>query len=194
MKNLVFIVISAILTNNMVLYYFLGICPFLGVSSKIESAFGMGVAVIFVMTLANALSWLIYHLVLAKLGITFLAYVLFILVIAALVQAVEMVVRKFSPPLYRALGIFLPLITVNCAILGATLLMITWNYNFLESVVYGFAGGVGFLLIIMVMAGMREDLEFADVPKVFQGAAITLITTGMLSLVFMGFSGLISSK
>jgi len=193
MKNLILIFISTVLINNFVLYYFLGICPFLGVSGKIESAFGMGIAVIFVMTIANALSWLMYHLVLTKLGLTFLAYLLFILVIAALVQIVEMFIRKFSPPLYRALGIFLPLITVNCAILGATLLMVTKNYNFLESVVYGFAGGLGFTLIILVMAGIREDLEYADIPSVFKGAAITLITTGLLALVFMGFSGLISA-
>lgn len=193
MKELISIFISAVLINNFVLYYFLGICPFLGVSGKIESAFGMGVAVIFVMTLANALSWLIYHFILVKLGVVFLQYLVFILVIASLVQIVEMVVRKFSPPLYQALGIFLPLITVNCAILGSALLMITKNYNFLESVVYGFAGGLGFTLIIMVMAGIREELEYADVPPVFRGAAITLIITGLLALIFMGFSGLISA-
>ncbi|MEI8350278.1 MAG: electron transport complex subunit RsxA [Candidatus Omnitrophota bacterium] len=193
MKDLILIFISTVLINNFVLYYFLGICPFLGVSGKIESAFGMGVAVIFVMTIANALSWLIYHLVLVKMGLGFLAYLLFILVIAALVQIVEMFIRKFSPPLYRALGIFLPLITVNCAILGATLLMVTKNYNFIQSVVYGFAGGLGFTLIILVMAGIREDLEYADIPSVFKGAAITLVTTGLLALIFMGFSGLISA-
>ena len=153
----------------------------------------MGVAVIFVMTLANTTSWLIYHLVLVKLGLTFLAYLVFILVIAVLVQIVEMFLRKYSPPLYQALGIFLPLITVNCAILGASLLMVTKNYNFIESVIYGFSGGLGFTLIICIMAGIREELEFADVPIVFRGAAITLIITGLLALTFMGFSGLISS-
>ena len=193
MEQLLIIFISTLLINNFVLYYFLGICPFLGVSSKLESAFGMGVAVIFVMTLANTTSWLIYHLVLVKLGLTFLAYLVFILVIAVLVQIVEMFLRKYSPPLYQALGIFLPLITVNCAILGASLLMVTKNYNFIESVIYGFSGGLGFTLIICIMAGIREELEFADVPIVFRGAAITLIITGLLALTFMGFSGLISS-
>jgi electron transport complex protein RnfA len=192
MKNLLVIFISTVLINNLVLYYFLGICPFLGVSSRMESAFGMGVAVIFVMTLANALSWLIYKFILLKLGLAFLQYLVFILVIASLVQIVEMFVRKFSPPLYKALGIFLPLITVNCAILGASLLMITKNYNFLESVIYGFAGGIGFTLIIMVMASIREELEYTEVPSVFRGAAITLVITGILALVFMGFSGIIS--
>lgn len=193
MKNLLIIFISTVLINNFVLYYFLGICPFLGVSSKIESAFGMGIAVIFVMTLANTLSWLIYKFVLIGLGLEFLQYLVFILVIASLVQIVEMFVRKFSPPLYKALGIFLPLITVNCAILGASLLMVTKNYNFLESVVYGFAGGIGFTLIIMVMAGIREELEYTEVPSIFKGAAITLVVTGILALIFMGFSGIIST-
>jgi electron transport complex protein RnfA len=193
MKELLLIFISAVLTNNLVLCYFLGICPFLGVSAKTDSAIGMGIAVVFVMTLANALCWLIYHLALVPLNITFLSYVLFILVIASLVQIVEMVVRKFSPPLYKALGIFLPLITVNCAILGAALLMVTLKYNFLESVVYGFSGGVGFLFIITVMASIREELDYADMPKSFKGAAITLVITGLLSLIFMGFSGLISA-
>lgn len=193
MKDLLLIFISTVLINNLVLYYFLGICPFLGVSGKIDYAFGMGVAVIFVMTLANAISWLINYFILQKLALEFLQYIVFILVIACLVQIVEMVIRKFSPPLYKSLGIFLPLITVNCAILGASLLMVTRNYNFLESVMFGFAGGIGFTLIIMVMAGIREDLNYADVPKPFAGAAITLIITGLLALVFMGFSGLISA-
>ncbi|MBP7088880.1 MAG: electron transport complex subunit RsxA [Candidatus Omnitrophica bacterium] len=193
MKNLLIIFISTVLINNLVLYYFLGICPFLGVSSKIESALGMGIAVIFVMTLANTISWLIYKFVLIRLGLEFLQYLVFILVIASLVQIVEMFVRKFSPPLYKALGIFLPLITVNCAILGASLLMVTKNYNFLESVVYGFAGGIGFTLIIMVMAGIREELEYTEVPSIFKGAAITLVVTGLLALIFMGFSGIISA-
>lgn len=193
MSNLFVIFISAILINNLVLYYFLGICPFLGVSAKMESALGMGMAVIFVMTLANAVSWLIYEFVLVKLGLTFLQYLVFILVIASLVQIVEMFIRKFSPPLYRALGIFLPLITVNCAILGASLFMISKKYNFIESVFYGFSGGVGFTLVILIMAGIREELEYADVPGVFKGAAITLIITGILALIFMGFSGLMSA-
>lgn len=193
MKNLILIFISTVLVNNLVLSYFLGICPFLGVSGKIEYAFGMGVAVIFVMTLANAMSWLINHFILLKYGLDFLQYIVFILIIACLVQIVEMIIRKFSPPLYKSLGIFLPLITVNCAILGAALLMVARNYSFLESVIFGFSGGLGFTLIILVMAGIREELDYADVPKPFRGAALTLIITGLLALIFMGFSGLISS-
>ncbi|MCM8773992.1 MAG: RnfABCDGE type electron transport complex subunit A [Candidatus Omnitrophica bacterium] len=193
MKDIITIFISAVFINNLVLYYFLGICPFLGVSAKIESALGMGMAVIFVITLANTISWLIYHLVLVKLGITFLTYVVFILSIASLVQIVEMVIKRFSPPLYKSLGIFLPLITVNCAILGSTLFMIAKDYNFIEAVIYGFSGGLGFTLIIVIMASLREDLDYADVPAIFKGAAITLITTGLFALVFMGFSGLISA-
>ena len=193
MSSLFAIFISAILINNFVLYYFLGICPFLGVSAKAESAFGMGVAVIFVMTIANTVSWLIYEFIFIKFGLEFLQYLVFILVIAALVQIVEMFIRKFSPPLYKALGIFLPLITTNCAILGAALFMISKKYNFLESVFYGFAGGVGFTLVILIMAGIREELEYSDVPVVFKGAAITLVITGILALIFMGFGGLMSA-
>ena len=193
MTNLVLLFISTVLINNLVLVNFLGICPFLGVSGKLESAFGMGAAVTFVMTLATTLSWLIYHLVLDKFDILFLQYVVFILVIASLVQIVEMFVRKFSPALYQALGIYLPLITTNCAILGAALFMVSKNYGFLESVVFGFSGGVGFSLVLMIMAGIREELKFADIPKAFQGAALTLITAGLLALIFVGFSGLVSA-
>lgn len=193
MKNLILIFISTVLINNLVLSYFLGICPFLGVSGKIESAFGMGMAVTFVMTLATSIGWLIYHLVLAKFGLLFLEYVVFILVIASLVQIVEMFIRKFSQPLYQSLGIYLPLITTNCAILGAALFMVARNYQFLEAVVFGFAGGVGFSLVLLMMAGIREELQYADIPKPFAGAALTLITAGLLALIFMGFSGLISS-
>jgi len=193
MKDLLLIFISTVLINNFVLSYFLGICPFLGVSAKYESAFGMGMAVVFVMTLATAISWIIYHLVLAKLGLFFLEYVVFILVIASLVQIVEMFIRKFSPALYQSLGIYLPLITTNCSILGAALFMVTRNYKFLEAVVFGFSGGIGFSLVLMIMAGIREELKYADVPRVFKGAPITLITASLLALIFMGFSGLISS-
>ncbi len=193
MKELILIFISTVLINNLVLSYFLGICPFLGVSGKIESAMGMGMAVTFVMTLATSISWLIYHLALVPFGLIFLEYVAFILVIASLVQIVEMFIRKFSPSLYQSLGIYLPLITTNCAILGAALFMITKNYNFLESVVFGFAGGLGFSLVLMIMAGIREELEYADVPTVFKGAPLTLITAGLLALVFMGFAGLVSA-
>ncbi len=193
MRDLVIIFISTLLINNLVLSYFLGICPFLGVSGKIESAFGMGMAVTFVMTLATSISWLIYNLILAKFGLLFLEYVVFILVIASLVQIVEMFIRKYSNSLYQSLGIYLPLITTNCAILGAALFMVTRNYNFLEAVVFGFSGGLGFSLVLMIMAGIREEISYADVPRVFRGASLTLITAGLLALVFMGFSGLLAS-
>jgi len=193
MKELILIFISTFLINNFVLSYFLGICPFLGVSGKIESALGMGMAVTFVMTIASSLSWLIYHLILAKFNLLFLEYVVFILVIASLVQIVEMFMRKYSPALYQSLGIYLPLITTNCAILGAALFMVTRNYSFLETAMFGFSGGLGFLLVLMIMAGIREELNYADIPKPFQGAALTIITAGLLALTFMGFSGLISA-
>ncbi|MBU1113098.1 MAG: electron transport complex subunit RsxA [Candidatus Omnitrophica bacterium] len=193
MTELLLIFISTLLINNFVLSYFLGICPFLGVSGKIESAIGMGLAVTFVMTLATSISWLIYHLILVKFNLLFLQYVIFILVIASLVQMVEMFIRKFSSGLYQALGIYLPLITTNCAILGAALFMVSRNYSFLESVVFGFSGGLGFSLVLLVMAGIRQELEDADVPRVFKGVPLTLITAGLLALIFMGFSGLFSS-
>ena len=193
MSELLLIFISTLLINNFVLSYFLGICPFLGVSGKIESAMGMGLAVTFVMTLATSISWLIYHLILVKFNLLFLQYVIFILVIASLVQMVEMFIRKFSSGLYQSLGIYLPLITTNCAILGAALFMVSRNYSFLESVVFGFSGGLGFSLVLLVMAGIRQELEFADIPQVFKGVPLTLITAGLLALVFMGFSGLFSS-
>jgi electron transport complex protein RnfA len=153
----------------------------------------MGFSVIFVMTLASTISWIIYHLILVPYNLLFLEYIVFILVIASLVQIVEMFIRKFSPALYRALGIYLPLITTNCAILGCALLMINRNYNFLEAVVFGSSAGIGFSLVLLIMAGIREQLSFNDVPEVFRGAPITLITAGLLALCFMGFSGLISS-
>ncbi len=193
MKELLLIFISTVLINNFVLSYFLGICPFLGVSGRISSSLGMGFSVIFVMTFSSAISWLIYHMILVKFNLEFLAYVLFILVIASLVQIVEMFIRKFSPPLYKALGIYLPLITTNCAILGCVLFMVSRDYSMLESVVFGFSGGIGFSLVLWIMAGIREELAYNDVPAVFKGAPITLITAGLLALCFMGFAGLISS-
>lgn len=193
MKELLLIFISAVLVNNFVLTYFLGICPFLGVSSQYESAVGMGLAVTFVMTLASSMCWMTYHLLLVPYGLEILQYVVFILVIASLVQIVEMFIKKYSPPLYESLGIYLPLITTNCAILGLTLFMVIRDYNFLQSVVFGFSSGIGFSLVLVMMAGIREELRFSDVPEVFKGAAITLITAGILALAFMGFSGLISS-
>ncbi len=193
MKELILIVISTVLINNFVLSYFLGICPFLGVSGKLSSSIGMGLSVMFVMTLSSTISWIIYHLVLVPLGITFLSYVVFILVIASLVQIVEMFIRKYSPPLYQALGIYLPLITTNCAILGCALFMVARDYSFIQAAVFGFSAGLGFSLILLVMAGIREEVEFNDVPASIRGAPLTLITAGLLALCFMGFSGLISS-
>ncbi len=191
--NLLLIFIAAAVTNNFVLTYFLGICPFIGVSNKLESAFGMGMATTFVMTLAATATWLINHYLLMPLRIEFLEYVTFILTIASLVQLVEMFIRKTSPELYRALGIYLPLITTNCAILGLTLFIALRDYEFLEAIIFGFGAGVGFTLALIIMAGIREELEFADVPKPFEGTGITLIIAGLLALAFMGFGGLIAS-
>ena len=191
--NLILIFIAAAITNNFVLTYFLGICPFLGVSRKIESALGMGFATTFVMTLAAVITWLVNHFILIRFGLVFLEYVSFILIIASLVQIVEMFIKKTSPELYRALGIYLPLITTNCAILGLALFASLRDYAFLESVVFGFGAGVGFTLALVIMGGIREELEFAELPEPVKGAAITLIIAGMLALAFMGFGGLISS-
>jgi electron transport complex protein RnfA len=189
--ELILIFISASLVNNFVLSYFLGICPFVGVSNKTENALNMGMASTFVMTLTAAVTWPIYNYVLVKFNVPFLQYVAFIIVIASLVQLVEMYIKKSSPSLYRALGIFLPLITTNCAILGLALFMVLRDYSYLESIIFGFATGVGFTLAIVIMSGIREELEFADVPKVFQGVPITMIVAGMMALAFMGFAGLI---
>ncbi|MDZ7766301.1 MAG: electron transport complex subunit RsxA [Melioribacteraceae bacterium] len=190
--ELFLIFLSAAIVNNFVLAYFLGICPFIGVSNKISSAFSMGLATTFVMTITATVTWLIYHLLLVPYNLEFLQYVSFILVIASLVQFVEMFVKKVSQPLYRALGIFLPLITTNCSILGLALFMVLKDYSFVQGVVYGVGAGAGFTLAITIMAGIREELDLADVPKPFQGAPITLIVAGLLALAFMGFSGLIS--
>ena len=191
--NLALIFIAAAITNNFVLTYFLGICPFIGVSNKLESAFGMGMATTFVMTLAATVTWLINNYLLIPFHIEFLEYVTFILTIASLVQLVEMFIRKTSPELYRALGIYLPLITTNCAILGLTLFVAMRKYSFLEAIVFGFGAGVGFTLALVLMAGIREELEYADVPGPFRGTAITLVVAGLLALAFMGFGGIISS-
>jgi len=183
--------ISAILINNFVLHYFLGICPFLGVSKKIDSALSMGLAVTFVMTITAVVSWIINHWILIPFGLDYLQIVSFILVIASLVQLVEMFIRKVSPPLYQALGIYLPLITTNCAIMGLALLAALKNYNFLESVVFGVGSGLGFTLAIVLMAGIREQLDLADVPEPLKGAGISLIVAGIMALAFLGFSGMI---
>ncbi len=189
--KLILIFISAALINNFVLTYFLGICPFLGVSNKSENALNMGLATTFVMTLTAAVTWPVYHYILVRYNMPFLQYVAFIILIAALVQLVEMYIRKSSPALYRALGIYLPLITTNCAVLGLALFMVLRDYNYIESIIFGFATGVGFTLAIFMMSGIREELEFADIPKHFQGVSITLIIAGMMALAFMGFAGLI---
>jgi len=185
------ILVSAILVNNFVLARFLGICPFLGVSKKTETALGMGMAVIFVMTLASIFTNLIYHLVLVPYGLEFLKIVSFILVIASLVQLVETVLRKVSPSLYHALGIYLPLITTNCAILGLALLNIIKQYDLVHSIVFGLGAGIGFTLALLIMSGIRERLEFADIPKPLRGVPVALIVAGLLSMAFMGFSGLV---
>lgn len=190
--KLVLLFISAAIVNNFVLTYFLGICPFVGVSKRISSAISMGLAVMFVMTIAAAVTWLIYHLILIPFHVEILEYVAFILVIASLVQLVEMFIRKVSKPLYDALGIYLPLITTNCAILGLALFSVLRDYSFIESLIFGIGAGSGFTLALVIMAGIREELELAEVPKHFKGAGITMIVAGSLALAFMGFAGLIS--
>ena len=190
--KLFLIFISAAVVNNFVLAYFLGICPFVGVSKRISSAVSMGIAVTFVMTIAAVVTWLIYHLLLVPFHIEILEYVSFILVIASLVQLVEMFIRKISKPLYDALGIYLPLITTNCAILGLALFSVLRDYSFVENLIFGVGGGVGFTMALVIMAGIREELELANVPRHFRGAGITMIVAGSLALAFMGFAGLIS--
>ena len=190
--KLILIFISAAVVNNFVLSYFLGICPFVGVSKKISSAVSMGMAVTFVMTIAAVVTWLIYHLILVPANLEILEYVSFILVISALVQLVEMFVKKISKPLYDALGIYLPLITTNCAILGLALFSVLREYDFMESLIFGIGAGTGFTLAIVIMAGIREELELAKVPIPFKGAGITMIVAASLALAFMGFAGLIS--
>jgi electron transport complex protein RnfA len=182
-----------VLVNNFVLYYFLGICPLIGVSKKLDAALSMGIAVTFVMTLTAAVTWLITNLVLEPFGLPFLEYVSYILVIASLVQLLEMFIKKTLPSLYKTLGIFLPLITTNCAILFVALIQAMRNYDFLQAVVFGFGSGVGFTLVIVLMAGIREQLELADIPGPFRGAAVTLVVAGILALAFMGFTGLASA-
>ncbi|MBP3251991.1 MAG: electron transport complex subunit RsxA [Prevotella sp.] len=183
------IFISAIFVNNIVLSQFLGICPFLGVSKKIETSLGMSAAVAFVLTLATVVTWLVQKFVLEAFGLEYLQTIAFILVIASLVQMVEIVLKKVSPTLYQALGIFLPLITTNCAVLGVAILVIQKDYNLAESIAYAFSTALGFGLALTVFAGMREQLEMVNIPKGMRGMAIVLVTAGLLSLAFMGFSG-----
>ena len=191
MKELFLILVSSVLVNNFVLARFLGICPFLGVSKKIKTACGMGVAVIFVMGLSSVVTDVIYDTILLPHDLLFLKTVVFILVIASLVQLVEMVLQKLSPGLYKALGIYLTLITTNCAILGVALINVIKNYNFIKSLIFGIGAGVGFTIALIIMAGIRERLELADIPGPLKGIAITLIIAGLLSMAFMGFSGLV---
>lgn len=190
--RIVAIAIGAILINNFVLKRFLGLCPFLGVSKQLDSAIGMGFAVIFVMTLASGVTFGIYYYILKPLGIEFLRTIAFILVIATLVQFVEMVIEKTSPGLYQALGIYLPLITTNCAVLGVSVLNIEKSYGFIETVVHGFTAGLGFTLALILMAGIRERLDLADIPESLKGVPIAFIVAGLMSIAFLGFSGLAS--
>lgn len=185
----ILIFISAIFVNNIVLTQFLGICPFLGVSKKVDTALGMGAAVAFVMTLATIVTYLVQIYVLNPNGLQYLQTLAFILVIASLVQMVEIILKKVSPALYQALGIFLPLITTNCAVLGVAILVIQKDYSLIESVVYAFSTALGFALALVVFSGIREQLELVKIPKGMQGMAIVMITAGLLSLAFMGFSG-----
>ena len=185
----ILIFISAIFVNNIVLSQFLGICPFLGVSKKVDTAMGMGAAVAFVLTLATIVTFLLQQYVLVPLHIEYLQTISFILVIASLVQMVEIILKKISPPLYQALGIFLPLITTNCAVLGVAILVIQKQFSLIESVVYAFSTAIGFALALIVFAGLREQLALTYVPKGMRGMSIVLITAGLLSLAFMGFSG-----
>lgn len=186
------IFISAVLVQNFVLYYFLGICPFLGVSKKIDSAVSMGLAVTFVMSITAVVSWLINNLILIPNDLGYLQIVSFILVIASLVQLVEMFIRKISLPLYQALGIYLPLITTNCAIMGLALIAALNEFGFLETVIFGFGSGIGFTLAIVLMAGIREQLDLADVPEPLKGAGIALIVAGIMALAFNGFIGMLT--
>ena len=192
MGELALIFIGSVLVNNFVLVRFLGICPFLGVSKELDTALGMGMATTFVLVLSGAATWLVQNYILEPFGMPFLQNVAFILIIASLVQLVEMFLQKTSPGLYRALGIFLPLITTNCAVLGLAILVSQKGYTFIQTIVFALGTGAGFTLALAMMAGIREQLQFADIPKALQGAGIALITAGLMSMAFMGFSGMIA--
>ncbi len=191
MENLIAIMIGAILVNNFILTRFLGLCPFFGVSKKTKSALGMSLAVTFVMTLASIVTWILYHFILVPLKIEYLKIIVFILVIATLVQFVELFLKKSNPLLYRALGIYLPLITTNCAVLGVALLNIQENYSFIGAVVFGVSAGIGFTLALALMSGIRERLEISKVPKAFEGLPIAFIVASILSMAFLAFSGMV---
>lgn len=187
----ILLIVGAALVNNFVLSRFLGICPFMGVSKRIDTAFGMGMAVIFVMTLASFVTWLINYYLLDPSGLQYLQTIAFILVIASLVQLVEMIIQRVSLPLYQALGIYLPLITTNCAVLGVAILNIQLKYNLLDACIFAIGAALGFALALVIFAGMREEFELNNIPRAFRGTPIALITAGILSLAFMGFSGLV---
>lgn len=189
--NLLVILLGAAFVNNFVLSQFLGLCPFLGVSKKVETAAGMGGAVIFVITIASAITSLLYNYVLKPFDITYLQTIVFILVIAALVQFVEMVLKKMMPALHASLGVYLPLITTNCAVLGVAIVNVQKDYSFVESVVNGIGASLGFFVAIVIMAGIREKIEYADVPESFKGSPIVLITAGLMAIAFCGFAGLL---
>jgi Na+-transporting NADH:ubiquinone oxidoreductase subunit E len=186
--------ISAVFTQNILLAYFLGLCPFIGVSREIKTAFGLGLAVIFVLTSTVLLNWLAYHYVLVPLGLEFFRFILFIIIIAAFVQFVEMAIERYSPFLYQNLGVFLPLITVNCAILGASLFMVIRDYSFIVTIGYGLGSGIGWFLAIMAMAGIRQRLATERIPRGLQGPGITLIIAGLMALAFIGFTGVLQGQ
>ncbi len=191
MNELFLIIIGTVFVNNFVLARFLGLCPFMGVSRQVETATGMGMAVVFVMTVASTVTWVIQNFILIPFNLQYLQTIMFILVIASLVQFVEMFIRKVSPTLYQSLGIFLPLITTNCAVLGVALLTVQKNLGFFSTITFAFGSSLGFTLAIVLMAGIREREEMADIPKPFKGTALAFITAGILSLAFMGFSGMV---
>lgn len=191
MYEIPLLLVSTILVNNFVLVKFLGLCPFMGVSKKLETATGMGLATTFVLTLSSVCTWMVQHWLLEPLGIEYLQTISFILVIAVVVQFTEMVIRKTSPLMYQVLGIFLPLITTNCAVLGVALINIQEDYNFIQTLVSGFGAAVGFSGVLILFSAMRERIEVAEVPTAFKGPAIAMITAGLMSLAFMGFSGLV---
>jgi len=190
-RNLIILSLGSALINNVVLSQFLGLCPFLGVSKKIKTAFGMGTAVIFVITLSSIVTGLLYEHLLVKFDITYLKTIVFILVIAALVQFVEMFLKRFVPPLYKALGVYLPLITTNCAVLGIALTNVSKDYSLLEGTVNGFATAVGFTIAIVILAGIRKKMQYNDIPKAFRGMPIVLVSAGLMAIAFCGFSGLL---
>lgn len=191
MKELILVFVGAALVNNVVLSQFFGLCPFIGVSKKTSTAAGMGGAVVFVITISSVITWLIRHFILEKLGIEYMQTIVFILVIASLVQFIEMFLKKFLHTLYEALGVYLPLITTNCAVLGTAITNADKGYGFIMSVVNGFGTAVGFFVMIVILAGIRERIEYNDVPEAFKGTPIVLITAGLMSMALMGFAGII---